>query len=205
MLRLFSNGASGNCYKVRLLLSHLDRPCSIEEISVLGSKQTRPAEFLANTPTGRVPALVLEDGTWLFESGAILCHLAAGTAYLPADGIARSRVLQWMFFEQNLLEPSIASRRYWVHLAPDPAPRAAQLDPWLDAGHETLAVMERHLQHNEFFAGAYSIADIALYGHAHVAPEGGFSLEGYPSVRAWIERVAAQPGYVPMQGDASRR
>ena len=198
MLKLFENPASGNCYKVRLLLAHLEITFERELVDVMPGAP-RPAALLEATSTGRVPLLLLEDGTALSESNAILHYLASGTRYLPDDPLERSRVLAWMFFEQNLHEPNIATRRYWVHLAPDSGPRAQQLEFWLKNGQAALAVMDKELRANEFFGSPnFSIADIALYGYTHVAPEGGFDLEPYPAVRAWLERVRSQVGHVPM-------
>lgn len=198
MLKLYENPDSGNCYKVRLLLNHLEIPCEREFVDVVKAG-ARPAAMLERTNIGRVPVLVLEDGTALCESNAILHYLASGTPYLPDDPLARSRVLAWMFFEQNLHEPNIATRRYWVHLAPDSGPRAAQLSFWKENGERALETMERELESHDFFgAPRYTIADIALYGYTHVAPEGGFELEPYPAIRAWMQRVREQPGHVPM-------
>jgi len=197
-VKLFENPASGNCYKVRLLLHHLQLPFERVFVDVLPGTQ-RPPELLAHSTVGRVPLLELDDGTALGESNAILHFLAAGTPYLPDDPLARSRVLAWMFFEQNLHEPNIATRRYWTSIAPDSAPRAAQLPFWLESGERALRVMERELESSDFFGSpSYSIADIALYGYTHVAPEGGFDLEPFPRLRAWLERVREQPRHVPM-------
>jgi glutathione S-transferase len=195
-MKLFHDPISANCYKVRLLLAHLGRHCEEVLVSVTGE---RPAELLELSPTGRVPFLVLDDGRGLPESDAILIHLARGTALLPEDSYERSLALGWLFFEQNLHEPFIATRRFWTAHAKDPSQRAAQLPFWLERGTETLTVMERHLQEHDWFAAArFTIADIALYGYTHVAHEGGFDLAPFGALRAWLDRVAAQPGHVSM-------
>ena len=198
MLKLFENPASGNCYKVRLLLNQLGLP--VERIFVDVTKGAeRPAELFALSKSGRVPVLALEDGTGLTESNAILNYLAAGTPYLPDDPLERSRVLAWTYFEQNLHEPHIATRRYWVALADDSTPRAHQLPFWLESGHQALAVMEKELESALFFGSAhYTIADIALYAYTHVADEGGFDLDAYPAIGAWMNRVREQSGHIPM-------
>lgn len=202
MMKLFENPDSGNCYKVRLLLHHLEIPFERILVSVMPGAE-RPAELLKHTTIGRVPVLELEDGTGLKESNAILNYLAAGTPYLPDDPLERSRVLAWMFFEQNLHEPNIAGRRYWVALAPDSSPRAAQLPHWLETGTQVLATMERELQQADFFGSpSYTIADIALFGYTQVADEGGFDLSAFPAIHAWMDRVRQQPGHVPMSADA---
>lgn len=194
---LYDHPLSGNCYKVRLLLAHLGLPFERTTVDVLGDRTQRPAEFYAANPAGKIPLLVLDDGRALAESGAILTYLAEGTDYLPADRFERAQVLQWMFFEQNQHEPCIAARRYWVSIAASSEPVAALLPAWAQAGVRALETMERHLTQHEFFAGErYSIADIALYAYTHVAADGEFDLEPLPAVRAWLRRVAAQPGHV---------
>jgi glutathione S-transferase len=129
---------------------------------------------------------------------AILWYFADGTHYLPDDPYERAQVLQWMFFEQYKHEPAIAVLRFWIAISNDPPP-AAEIEAKRAAGHIALDVMERHLGDHEYFVGErFTIADIALYAYTHVAPEAGFDLESYPAVRTWLERVAAQPGIVPI-------
>jgi glutathione S-transferase len=107
-------------------------------------------------------------------------------------------MLQWMFFEQYDHEPAIAVVRFWVAYAGRPVP-ADRLEERTAAGYRALAAMEGHLEANEFFvAGRVTLADIALYAYTHVAHEGGFDLAPYPTIRAWLARVAALPGHVPI-------
>jgi len=189
---------SGNGYKVRLLLAQTRRPYRWEELDILQGS-TRTAGFLAKNPNGRIPTLELDDGTCLAESNAILWYLADGTPYLPAGQLERAQVLQWMFFEQYSHEPYVATPRFIVKHLPQDSPRRAELPKRLEQGHAALAVMESHLSSRPFFvAGRYSIADIALYAYTHVAHEGQLELKPYPMVRAWLARVASQPGYVPL-------
>jgi glutathione S-transferase len=144
-----------------------------------------------------VPLLELEDGRCLAESDAILWYLADGTAFVPAERLARAQVLQWMFFEQYSHEPNVATPRFILRHLPADSPRRAELPQRQARGHEALAVMERHLGDRSFFvAERYSIADIALYAYTHVAEEGGIELQRYPQLRAWLARVAAQPRHV---------
>jgi glutathione S-transferase len=143
--------------------------------------------------------VVLEDGRPLAESNAILWYFADGTEYLPDDRYERAQVLQWMFFEQYKHEPGIAVPRFWDAIAPDEFPRPADLELRRASGREALKAMERHLREREYFVGGrFTIADITLYAYTHVAHEAGFDLEPLPAVRAWLERVEAQPGIVPM-------
>lgn len=196
MLTLYENAVSGNCYKIRLLLAHLEKEYERVSIDLVGFDQ-RPKAVLEATPEGRLPALVLDDGRTLFESNAILHYLARGSAFLPEDPVEQTEALAWMFFEQNLHEPNIATRRYWVSIAESSAPRAAQLDFWHANGTRILGVMDAELAKRDWFAaGRFTIADIALYAYTHVAEEGGFDLAPLEHLGAWMERVREQPGHV---------
>jgi glutathione S-transferase len=193
---LYDNSVSGNCYKVRLLFAHLGIPYERRELSVI-DRSNRPEVIGDKNPARRVPTLVLDDGRTLGESNAITFYFAEGTDYLPDDRFERAQVLQWQFFEQYDHEPNIAVARFWRIAGIDPPP--AELDAKIRGGQKALDAMERHLDGRDFLVGErYTIADIALYAYTHVAPEAGFGLEPYPAIRAWLERVAAQPGHVPI-------
>ena len=198
MLRLYDNHLSGNGYKPRLLLAHIGRTYERIEVDTLKA-ETRTPEFLARNPNGRIPVLELEDGTCIAESNAILFYLAEGSPFLPADRLGRALALQWMFFEQYSHEPCIAVARHWIQHVEMTEAQRAQLPDKQAGGQAALAVMERRLDESDWFGGdAMSIADIALYAYTHVADEGGFDLADYPGVVAWLDRVAEQPGHVPM-------
>ncbi len=191
---LYDNALSGNCYKVRLLFSLLGIEYERREVDVVD--RSNRAEVLGDLNPGlRVPTLVLDDGRPLAESDAILVYFAEGTEYLPGDRYERAQVLQWLFFEQYSHEPNIASLRFWAHvdIEPDERDVAAKLE----GGRKALAAMERHLADREYFVGdAPTVADIALYAYTHAADEGGFEMDRYPAIGAWLERVASLPGYV---------
>jgi glutathione S-transferase len=198
MLRLYDFLPSGNGYKVRLLLHQLAIPFERVELDIVRG-ETRTPEFLAKNPNGRIPLLELEDGTCLAESNAILWYLADGTPFLPTDRLVRAHVLQWMCFEQYSHEPNIATSRFWLTHLELTEERRTGLAQKHTLGHAALAVMESHLARRDYFtAGAYSIADVALYAYTHVAPEGGFDLAPYPAVNAWLGRVRAQPRHIPI-------
>jgi glutathione S-transferase len=195
---LYDAAISGNCYKVRLLFAKLGIDYERRELSVF-DRSDRPEIIGELNPGLRVPTLVLDDGRALAESGAILFHFAEGTEYLPTDAFERAQVLQWMFFEQYDLEPNIAVLRFWAE-AGTTHPEA-EMEAKRQGGERALGALERHLEGRRFLVGdAYSIADIALYGYTHVAPEGGFSLQPYPAVEAWLAHVADQPGHVAIGG-----
>jgi len=189
--------ASGNCYKLQLLLEQLGRPYRwIETDSVNGA--TRTPEFLAKNPNGKVPLLELADGRRLSESNAILCFLADGTPFLPEHAWSRAQALQWLFFEQYSHEPYVAVARFVAKWLPADHPRQAELPKLRERGHQALAVMEQQLQGRDFLVDTgYGVADIALYAYTHEAPVGGIDLERYPAIRAWLARIEAQPGFVP--------
>ena len=197
-MRLYDFLSSGNGYKVRLLLTQLAIPFERMEMNIL-EQATRTPEFLAKNPNGRIPVLELEDGTFLAESNAILFYLAEGTPLLPSGRLERARVLQWMFFEQYSHEPYIAVARAWLHIFGMDEERRRQLSQKQKLGYDALVVMEGHLAARAFFVGErYSIADIALYAYTHVADEGGFDLARFPAVRAWLDRVRAEPRHIPI-------
>ena len=193
---------SGNCHKARLLLEQLGRRPGrdyawVETDSARGA--TRTPEYLAKNPNGKVPMVELDDGRVLVESNAILCWLADGTKFLPSDPWAKAQALSWMFFEQYSHEPCIAVARFICGWTPLDSPRRAELPKLRERGHAALAVMETHLAAHPWFTGSdYGIADIALHAYTCVAPHGGIALDAYPSVRDWIARVEATPGFVPI-------
>jgi len=195
-MKLYHFKPSGNCYKARLLLHLLNLPCEIVELDVMNGA-TRTAEFLAKNPNGRVPLLELEPGRYLPESNAILCYLAEGSPYLPNDRYSNAQTLRWLFFEQNLHEPYIAVARFWMRFMKRDPPGG--MEHLHQRGYSALDVMERHLSGRDFFVeDRFTIADIALYAYTHTAPEGGFDFGRYPIVCAWLERVTAQPRFIPM-------
>jgi glutathione S-transferase len=183
---------------VRLLLHLLGIPFERIEVDILQGESRTP-EFLVKNPNGRIPVLQLDEGRFLAESNAILFYLAEGSPFLPTDRLARAQVLQWMFFEQYSHEPNIATSRFWLtHLEID-AERRAGLDVKRKLGYDALQVMEGHLAERRYFvAEHYTIADIALYAYTHVAGEGGFDLGRFAATRRWLDRVAAEPGHVPI-------
>jgi glutathione S-transferase len=197
MVRVYGMAESGNCYKVKLLLSQLKQPSEWIETDIMQGLTRKPT-FLDMNPNGKVPTLEIEPGVFLPESNAILCYLAEGSSYWPGDRLARARAMQWMFFEQYSHEPYVAVARFilWFLKQPDhPDLAEKQRRSYL-----AFAVMEQHLAKEPFFAGGqYSIADIALFAYTHVADEGGLDLAAYPAINAWIARVKVQPGYVPIR------
>ena len=200
MITIYGMLDSGNCYKPRMLLAKLGRPFRHAETNSLDGS-TRSSEFLAKNPNGKVPLLELEDGRRLAESNAILLFLAEGTRFLPNESFERGLVYQWLFFEQYSHEPYVAVRRALLKY-PERAKEATpeRLAATLANGKKALGVMEEQLQRSAFLAGnSISVADIALYAYTHDADLYGFELATYPAVTAWLERVRADAGHVPIE------
>jgi glutathione S-transferase len=196
MITLHDCRCSANGHKVRLLLSQLDRPYRLTEVDIFGGESKTDA-YLALNPDGRIPLLVLEDGRALPESNAILCHLAEGTPLSAADPFERAQILQWLFFEQNRIEPVIGTARFWL-LTGRAASRRQALEIKQGQAKEALGVIERHLQRRTFLGGErYTIADLSLHAYTQLAPDAGVDLQPFPAVRAWLDRVRARPGQVP--------
>jgi glutathione S-transferase len=188
---------SGNCYKPRLLMAKLGHPFTHVEVSS-HTGATRKPDYLAKNPNAMVPLLELDDGRRLAESNAILLYLAEDTRFLPADKYQRALAYQWLFFEQYSHEPYIAVRKALLTFperAKDATPE--RLAQTLERGNKALGVMNRHLAGSTFFAGeAISVADIALYAYTHDAQKGGFQIDAYPAIAAWLKHVEADPGQV---------
>ena len=196
-LTLYDSTISGNSYKCRLLLAQLELSYKLVPIDLLKG-EARTDSFKKVNPFYRVPFLT--DGDFsLAESNAILLYLARGTRLLPDDARLQALITQWLFFEQNQLEPSIAVSRWFLRFAPDSTNAKASVELQRGRGTKSLEVLEQHLSQADFLVGnAYSVADIALFGYTPLAPEANFPLGPYPGIRAWIDRVRSQPRFVPM-------
>jgi glutathione S-transferase len=203
MYTLYSMQRSGNCYKVRLALAQLRIPYTLVEVDILRGESRTPS-FLAMNPNGRVPLLEVAPGRYLPESNAILWFLARDTSLVPSDPIERAEALQWMFFEQHSLEPNLGTARFWLSMVKGGRElQQHSLEDWFEKGYAAFGVMEKHLETHRFFVDdTYTIADIALYAYAHVAPESEFDLTPFPALRAWLKRVSAQSGYIGMDYSA---
>lgn len=185
---------SGNGYKVRLVLRELGIPYQLVELDIKKG-ETRTPEYLAKNPNGRIPLLEIPVQGYLAESHAIISYFAEGSHLIPATRLDRAHMWHWLCFEQYNLEPNIGTVRFWLEsLKKTAADLGEKLTEKVDKGYQALGVLDQGLANRRFLvAEQYSLADIALYAYTHVAPEGGFSLERYPNIRRWLERVAAQP------------
>ncbi len=198
-LILHEDPISGNCYKIRLVASHVGLPLERRSYDVRKG-ETRTSAFLAEVnANGRIPVLQIGD-RFLPESSAACVYLADGSPLIPTDRFDRADMLRWMFFEQYNHEPNVATLRFWLAFVGidnlSEAQRAA-IPVKSAAGEAALDLMDEHLRTRAFFVGdRLTLADVALYAYTHVAGEGGFDLARWPAIEAWCARVAAQPGHI---------
>ncbi len=196
MLKLYEFSPSGNCYKIRLILTQLEIPFERIEIDITKGESRTP-EFLQKNPNGRVPVLEIEPGKFLSESNAILFYLSAGTKFFPSNKWEQAEVMQWLFFEQYSHEPYIATSRYWISILRKAEEYQTEINQKQPGGYAGLNVMEKHLEKHHFFVGnSYTIADICLFAYTHVADEGGFDLSHFLAIQNWIERIKNKPLYL---------
>jgi glutathione S-transferase len=197
LVLLYNSQVSGNCYKVRLLLTHLGVPFETHELSVVDRSNRADVIGADANPALRVPTLILDDGRPLAESNAILWYFGRGTRFVPEDIYEQAQMLQWMFFEQYDHEPYVAVARFLRGWAPKTPENEALAESKMAGGNRALDAMERHLTGRTYLvADRLTLADISLYGYTHVAHEGGFELSARSAVRGWLDRVAAEPGHV---------
>lgn len=198
MYKVYGDIQSGNCYKLKLLMSLLDIEHEWIVVDVL-SGETQSDDFAKMNPNKKIPVLSLGKGKYLTESNAILNYLAEGTPYLPTDPYQRALVLQWMFFEQYSHEPFIATARFINKYLGLPKEREAEYQSKQQGGHKALSIMEQQLAQTDFLVGdSLTIADICLYGYTHVSHEGGFELDDYASIRSWLTAIKSQESYIGM-------
>jgi glutathione S-transferase len=198
---LYSMPSSGNSYKARLLLAKLGLAYQHVDCEYGGGVTTSDA-FRAKNPNGKVPLLELDDGRLISESNAILLYLGDGTRFVPHDAFARSKVHQWMFWEQNYHEPTVAVRAAILTYPQRAHLRVPeQLDPLLESGHRVLGVMEAQLAKTPWLAGeTMTVADICLYGYTHSAgSKGQFDMTRFPAINDWLARVAADKPHVLLE------
>jgi glutathione S-transferase len=193
---LYDHPASGNCMKARILLRQLELPYERVEVDLFKG-ETRTPEHFGRNPDGRIPVLELDSGEMIAESGAILLHLADGTPYLPTDQLARTRVHQWLFFEQSRIEAELAYARF-LRLSGRHEQIPEVYENRLERGRDALVALERGLSDGrEFVAGGgASVADIALYAYVHCAGDAGADPREHANISRWLDRVEAQPGFL---------
>jgi len=192
---------SGNCQRVRVFLSMLGLPFEERMVDIRTGAQRAPA-FLELNPTGLVPVLV-EDGRVLRDSHAILVYLArryGGERWWPQDPWALAERMQWLAFSANEIHngPNMLRRHHRLGLAIDVEATTART-------LAAMAVLEARLSGRDWLEGdAVSIADIAVYPYVEALPDAKLPLDPWPATRAWLARIAALPGWLPMPQPAPR-
>jgi glutathione S-transferase len=195
---LFDFPFSGNGYKIRLALTQLGLAFDYRFVDLLAG-ENRSAQYLAISPMGQIPALRLQDGTVLWESNAILYWLTEDTPLMPETKLGRTRVVQWMNFEQSNIDKVLGRTRFLKRYPDFMETRQSDWDGWYAVGNRALGVLQAQLVKHDYLVGdSYSAADICLYGYVHSAEEGGFNLGPYPGILSWLGRVRSQPGHIPI-------
>lgn len=201
-MKLYDFELSGNCYKVRLLLSLLGLPWE-RELVALGTQNKTP-EFLALNPVGLVPVLQ-DDESVLWDSQAILVYLARrydkSGQWLPLDDCGLSQVVSWLSLASNEIGTGPAGIRR-IHLfgrdEDDSKARALTV--------KVFGILELRLAQQDWLVGpGPTIADVACYPYLALAPDGKFDTSPYPAVRAWFSRIEALSGYIPLPGVIASR
>jgi GST-like protein len=188
----FHGWATPNSQRVSIMLEELGLPYEATGVNIRGREQFAPA-ILALNPYGKIPILVEGDAPPLFESGAILLHLAEKhAAFLPRDGAARAETLAWLMVALTSLGPFTGQAHHWTELAPE-KPEAAR--------RHTVALVERvyrllegRLAQRRFLAGdGYSIADIAAFPWIAKHGWATMRLEDWPAIARWFAEIGARP------------
>ncbi len=188
LLKVYGDIQSGNCYKVKLLLSFLELAHEWIHIDVLKA-ETHTPEFLKMNPNAKIPVVQLENQS-LAESNAILGYVAEGTRFIPSDRYKKAKMYELMFFEQYSHEPCIAVARFIQKYQGMPEARLEEYQKLQPKGHKVLAILEQALDGHHYLLGEeVSLADISLYAYTHVADKGGFDLNLYPNIQRWCQRI----------------
>ena len=201
MLRLYDSRLSGNAWKVRILLTQLGIPFERVTLNLAKGAAAEPA-FRAKSRFARVPVLELEDGRTIVESAAIMLYLAQGSPYLPDDPYLRAEVISWLFFEQADLLRALALPRFY-HMRGIADQMSNRIADFQEGAYSALGKLSDWLAtHDWLVDNCYTIADIGMFGYVSLAPEGGYDMQRFPAIPAWLARVKAQPGWVPLVEEA---
>lgn len=196
-MKLFDVTASPNCRKVRILARELNLPLELAAITLPDTKQP---DYLAQNPNGKVPLFIDDDGFTLWESGAILCYLAERRpelGMLPTEAKARADVMRWLFFVATHVQPwlSLLGQERLLKPRTGAAPDAALIALAERDLARFLPTVEQHLATAAYLAGPYTIADIALGAGLEGAEARGLSLDPYPHLTAWRDRLRLRPAW----------
>ena len=212
--KLYSFDVSGNCYKVRLLASLLEIDLELVDID-FANDQNHSDEFLAINNRGSLPALVDGDKTFT-DSSAIVVYLAgtypnpgsskAPSSYWSTDVAEQAAIVDWLAFANSWLQYGVAMARSIVNFGGQYSGLGTEFTPQTLAdaktrGHKSLVILNKQLEKGDWLAlGRPTVADVAIFVYVALAPMGDVSLEPYPAVKSWIERVRELPGFIPIDG-----
>ena len=196
MLTLYDYLPSQNAYKIRLLLQHLDQPYQVRTVSIFEGEGQRD-HYLDINPTGAVPAIKLDNGHVLAESNAILIFLSEGSRYLPSNTFARAKIIQWLFFEADYIQSTVATLRHWILTKKDRSRSADLVNMKRQGSLKTLSTLDRELERNKFLGSDdYSIADMSVFAYVHRSDDADLPLPEYPNIVRWIDDIQVQPGFL---------
>ena len=196
-MKLYDHPISGNCYKARLLLSHLG--IAYEKVRVeLFEGENKAESFTKLNPNQKIPVLA-DGGYTIWESNAVVLYIAK--KYLPNDYFSDNPeefglIIQWSIFGKTSIDPYLAVSRYFLKFLGEGNFDKAQLDSLQQQGKHSLTIMDNHLSQNDFLAGKYSVADMCCYPYILLANEGGIDIADFPNVEQWCKRIESQAGYI---------
>lgn len=198
MYRLYDSKMSGNAWKLRFLMNELGIPYQRKTFDV-AAIETKSEEFSKISRFQRVPVLALEDGRHLIESCAIMLYLAEGSELLPDDPVERAEVTSWLFFEQADLMKALARPRFY-HLRGIAEEKRGEIAELMKtAGYPTLEKLEGWIKGREWLANdRFSIADIGVFPYVALAHDGGYEMDRFAGIQAWLRRLEQRPGWEPL-------
>jgi GST-like protein len=188
--------ATPNGHKVHIMLEECGLPYTVHAVDIGAGDQFEP-KFLAISPNNKIPAIVDSDGPdgkpiSLFESGAILLYLAGKTGrFLPDDVRGKYTAVQWLMFQMGSIGPMFGQAHHFRNYAPEKLEYA--IKRYTREANRLYAVMDKHLGKVAFFAGPYSVADIAIFPWTRSYANQGVDLDEYPNVKRWFDTISARP------------
>ena len=189
MLELYT-ASTPNGWKVSVTLEELGLKYQLHKISLQGQQQ-KEADYVAINPNGRIPTLV-DDGFAVFESGAIMIYLAEKTGRLmPTDVKGRSEVIQWLMFQMSGIGPMMGQANVFFRTMEEKIPAA--ISRYQNESRRLFEVLDRQLDHSEWLAKNFSIADIANWCWVRLYFWSGVSLDGLDNLQRWLETMEARP------------
>lgn len=200
MIRLYDYPLSGNCYKVRLLLSHLGIDYERKTVDIFKGEH-KTDSYTELNPNQKIPVLD-DEGFILWESNAILLYLAnknSPNEYISNDPKKYGLITQWLIFGKTSVDPNLAIVRYYKKFLGESNYKQEDLQRLQASGGQVLSMLNEHLGQNEFLAGDYSVADMACFPYILLCPEGGIELDKFSNVCNWIKRIESQNGFTKME------